>query len=144
MSKDKLVIGLAVTLTDKQRKSLHKAIHKTVASQIKKAESANNKKKETKKTTGSSTVTVKKKIANLEVIFRNTDPGLSELKAILNDEEQTINQSDTITFSNVQSGDIIIIQGESLGSTTVTIDVSAEPIQFNFVPGNFNGNFFID
>jgi hypothetical protein len=143
MSKDKLVIGLAVSLTDKQRKSLHKAIHKTIASQIKKAETA-NKKKQTKRTTRSSTVTVKKKIAHLEVIFRNTDPGLSKLKAILNDEEQTINQSDTITFSNVQSGDIIIIQGTSLGSTTVTIDVSAEPIQFNFVPGNFNGNFFID
>ncbi|MDQ3683055.1 MAG: hypothetical protein M3352_08300 [Bacteroidota bacterium] len=144
MSKDKLVIGLAVTLTDKQRKSLHKAIHKTIASQIKKVEAANSKKRETTRRTRSATVTVKKKIANIEVIFRNTDPGLSELKAILNSEEQTIDQSGTITFSNVQSGDIIIIQGTSLGSTTVTIDVSAEPIQFNFEPGNFNGNFFID
>ncbi|MFN2440067.1 MAG: hypothetical protein ABR503_12765 [Chitinophagaceae bacterium] len=144
MAKDKLVIGLAVSLTDRQRKSLHKAIHKTIASQIKRAETANNKKKQTKRTTRSLTATVKKKTANLEVIFRNTEPGLSELTAILNSEEQTITQSDTIPFSNVQSGDIIIIQGTSLGSTTVTIDISAEPIQFNFEPGNFNGNFFID
>ncbi|HVE60940.1 MAG TPA: hypothetical protein VNA26_03925 [Chitinophagaceae bacterium] len=144
MAKDKLVIGLAVSLTDRQRKRLHKAIHKTIASQIKRAETANNKRKQPKRATRSATATVKKKTANLEVTFRNTEPGLSELTAILNSEEQTITESGTITFPNVQSGDIIIIQGTSLGSTTVTIDISAEPIQFNFEPGNFNGNFFID
>jgi hypothetical protein len=144
MSKDKIVIGLEVSLTDKQRKSLHKAIHKTIAAQIKKAETASAKKKETTRRTRGATVTIEKKTANLEVTFRNVNPGLSELTAILNNEEETLDQSGTITFPEVQSGDIIIIQGTSLGTTTVTIDVSAEPIQFNFQPGNFNGNFFID
>jgi len=141
MPKNKLSIDLNVELTEKQRQRLHKAIHKTISAHLKKTETASVKKE--RKTARSLTADNVMKV-NLDASFTNTNPGLSELKAILNDEEKTITESGKISFDKVQSGDIIIIQGESLGKTTVTIDVSAEPIQFNFEPGNFNGNFFID
>jgi lysyl-tRNA synthetase class II len=148
MSKNKLVIDLRrITLTDKQRKSLHTAIHTAVTKEMKKISVSESKK--TKAAPGSKKSTleiaeVKTTTATLTITFNNVNPGLSELNAILNDEQKTIDQSGDITFNNIQSGDIIEINGESLGTTTVTIDVSADPVQMNFSPGHFNENFFIN
>lgn len=150
MSKNKLIIDLRrIKLSDKQSKDLHQAIHEVVTTQLDKlADSRGNKNKTAKKESDnvettfaadSTTIT-----ANLNVKFFNVNPGKSELKAILNDEEQVIDRSGIISFSNVESGNIIVIQGKSLGITTVTIDISADPTQMNFSPGHFNDNFFIN
>lgn len=137
MAKNKLVISLGVDLSAKQRQRLHKALHKTVSSQLKKLKTVAAKRAMKKAAAAGMTV-------HLHADFSSTNPGLSEFKAILNDDEKTLDQSGTVSFDNVQSGDIIAIQVDSDGSSTITIDVSADPTQFNFGPGNHNGNFFID
>jgi hypothetical protein len=82
--------------------------------------------------------------ANLKITFTNTEPGLSSVTATSNGEDKTISQSDTITFQNVKTGDTIKVKGNSLGSTTITIDIDADPTQMNFDPGKINGSFFIN
>jgi hypothetical protein len=146
-NKNKLVIDLRrVNLSDKQSKDLHKAIHKAITTQLGKFDIANNKEKPAADAVKS--ITTKAAVAtmtvNLNVTFINTIPGKSELTAILNEEEKTIDRSGVISFKNAESGDIIVIQGTSLGMTTVTIDVGADPTQMNFLPGRFNDNFFIN
>jgi len=148
MSKNKLVIDLRrIALTDEQRRVLHNAIHKAVTAQLKKIESTGKKKKKPKKGVmklAPEKAEVQTMTTHLEVAFLATNPGLSKLTAILNGQKQTITKSGTITLTNVESSDIILIQGESLGMTTVTIDISAEPMQMSFSPGSFNDNFFIN
>ena len=143
MSKNKLVLDLGnIPLTAKQRKALHNAIHRTVTNQLKKAETG--KKSAPPKTARRATARAAAAgTANLQVTFFNTEPGDSELIATLKEESKTVNESGKIRFQNVQSGDIITIEGTSLGTTTVTIDISAEPVQMAFTPGNFADNFFI-
>ena len=142
MSKNKIVIDLRrLSLTDKQRKELHENLHKTVVSNLKKFGKD--------KKAGSSarrrlSAAANTKTATLAVSFTNTNPNKSDLKASLNNEEHELHSSGTITFQSVQSGDIIEVSGESLGTTTVTIDVSADPVQMNFSPGHFNDDFFIN
>ena len=147
MSKNKIIIDLRrIALTDKQRKNIHEALHKAVLNQLKKNDNNDGGKNKSKKSTKGllKAATSLAKTANLKVDFTSTNPTLSELKAILNNEEQTITKSGTITFNNVQPGDIIIVQGESLGTTLVTIDISADPTLMTFKPGHFNDNFFIN
>lgn len=166
MNQNKLTIDLRrVPLTDKELKEVHDAIHNTVAGKMKKFAAAKEKKKAAKKTAAKKPVKSKKaaaglesfatmaeapaaavatKTANISVKFTNTVPGKSELTAIFNDESKTLTQTGKITFAGVNSADMIGIQGKSLGTTTVTIDLSADPMQMNFGPGHFNDNFFIN
>jgi hypothetical protein len=147
MNRNKIVIDMTkVQLNDAQRKKLHEAIHLTVLRQLKKIKPEKIKKRgPLKLKRGSlSAREIQTKTANLKIDFTNTNPGLSELTATLNEQSQTVTESTTITFTNVQSGDIIKVKGESLGITTVTIDIDANPTQMNFIPGHFNDNFFIN
>jgi hypothetical protein len=82
--------------------------------------------------------------ATLTITFTNVNPGLSKLTAIHKGERKTVKQSDEISFGDVESGDLILIQGKSLGTTNVKIDVSADPAEMNFDPGKFNDNFSIN
>lgn len=84
------------------------------------------------------------KTANIKVTFSSTIPGKSGLTAIHNGVSKNLNQTGSLPITGVASGDIIIIQGQSLGTTTVTIDIGADPTQMNFGPGHFNDNFFIN
>lgn len=164
MNRNKLTIDLRrIALTDKQLKDLHNAIHKTVATQLQKADKVKPAKKQSplkvKKSnkpasglesleaappTGIAAAAAATKTANLSITFTNTNPGKSDLTAILNGVSKNVKQTGSLTFAGVNSGDIIIIQGKSLGMTTVTIDISADPMQMNFGPGHFNDNFFIN
>lgn len=162
MNRNKLTIDLRrIALTDKQLKDLHNAIHKTVATHLQKAEKANaakkpaaSKAKKPKKAAPmlegveapppAAAAATATKTANLSITFTNTNPGKSDLTAILNGVSKNVKQSGTLSFPGVNSGDIIIVQGKSLGTTTVTIDISADPMQMNFGPGHFNDNFFIN
>jgi hypothetical protein len=83
--------------------------------------------------------------ASLLVIFRNVDAGLSDFTATCNGASQTIHESDTISFGNVKTGDTILINGDSAGTTDVTISgVNALPMQMSFVEGqHINGIFLI-
>jgi hypothetical protein len=83
--------------------------------------------------------------ASLLVIFRNVDSGLSDFTATCNGASQTIHESDTISFGNVKTGDTILINGDSAGTTDVTISgVNALPMQMSFVEGqHINGIFLI-
>lgn len=167
MNQNKLTIDLRrVPLTDKQLKEVHNAIHKAVASQLDKIEKAKEKaaakkpRSKAKKATKSkkaaadlesfasmaeaAPVAVATKTANINVKFTNTIPGKSELTAILKGNRKTLTQSGTITFTGVNSNDMILIQNTSLGTTTVTIDISADPTQMNFGPGSGNDQFFIN
>jgi hypothetical protein len=150
MNRNKLTIDLRrIALTDKQLKDLHNAIHKTVATHLQKAEKAKSAKKKAAPVLeaappDTAAITTATKTANLSITFTNTNPGKSDLTAILNGVSKNIKQTGSITFAGVNSGDIVIIQGKSLGMTTVTIDISADPMQMNFGPGHFNDNFFIN
>jgi len=90
-------------------------------------------------------VPVATQVANLVVKFHNADAGLSDLTATHNNASQTINESGTISFSNVKTGDTILINGDSAGSTNVKINgVQAVPMEMNFDAGqHINGLFLI-
>jgi hypothetical protein len=152
MNQNKLTIDLRrVALTDKQVQDLHNAIHKTVATHLEKAAKARPPKKTAKakkppiNLEGTNvTAAAGTKTANIKVTFTNTNPGKSDLTAIHNGVSQNLKQTGSVSFAGVSSNDIIIIQGKSLGMTTVTIDIGADPMQMNFGPGHFNDNFFIN
>jgi hypothetical protein len=81
--------------------------------------------------------------AKLVVEFRNVDAGLSDFTATHNGAEQTIHESDTISFNNVKTNDTILIKGDSAGSTNVKITgVTAEPMQMDFDAGQHIGGLF--
>jgi len=141
MSKNKIVIDLRRTpLTPDQTTDLHAALHKTIVSQLKKAAAAPPPPKSKAKLA----VAAAPQTAVLTVTITGTNPGLSNISANLNGTVKSITKSGTISFDNVNSGDIIAISGDSLGTTSITISVSADPINMNFPPGHINGNFFIN
>ena len=145
-SKNQLIIDMGdVKLTDKQMKSLQKAIHKAVAQKIKQAKPAEDKPAAAGGPPLAAKVEVAGKTAALQVDFNNVDPGLSNLTATCNGESKTITQSDTISFDNVKPNDTIVIKGSGAGSKTVTISgVNALPMQMNFAEGqHVNGIFLI-
>jgi len=148
MSNDKLIIDLRrLNLSNKQRQALHNAIHKTVTKQLEKIPDAAEEPSvppAAVMTRGGGAAAPLTMTAKLHVTFFNVDPGNSELTAILNDEKQTLNQSGIISFNNVKSADMILIQVKSLGKSTITIDVSADPMQMSFPPGKFNDQFFVN
>lgn len=145
MKKNQLTIDLGkINLTPSQRKALHTAIHDTVANNMNdiavtaatlKAGIAVSSRPPTK---------AKSVAANLMITFTNTEPGLSSLTATSKGESKTISQSGSIRFQKVETGDTIMVNGSSLGNTTITIDIDADPTQMNFDPGMFNGSFFIN
>ena len=91
--------------------------------------------------------TVVSKTAILTATFKNTIPGRSSLVARSGSQpgqtSEPIDRSGTITMTNLKSGQEIALKGNSLGSTTVTIDIDADPKQLDFEPGKINGSFFI-
>jgi hypothetical protein len=84
-------------------------------------------------------------VANLVVEFHNVDAGLSDFTATHSGASQTVHESSTISFSNVQTNDTILISGNSAGSTLVKISgVQAVPMEMNFAAGqHINGLFLI-
>lgn len=83
-------------------------------------------------------------VANLAVEFHNTDAGLSDFTATHNGASQTINESGTISFSNVNTNDTILIKGDSTGRTNVKISgVQAVPMEMNFDAGQHIGGLFL-
>jgi len=153
--KNQLVIDLGkVTLTKEQRKKLQAGIHKAVAAKMKGIQAANKKESKAANNNKETAIApaapkaVAKAItgvtANIEVTFTNTNPGVSDLTATLRGKQKKLDQSGTIIFDNVRTADIILIQSDSLGSTTATIDISADPMQLNFPPGAHSGSFFIN
>lgn len=81
--------------------------------------------------------------ATISATFTNVNPGLSELNATFNGVKKTLTQSGTLGFDNVVSGDVIMIQGKSLGTADISIDVPASPPKMKLSPGTFNFNFII-
>jgi hypothetical protein len=143
MKRKKLTIDLGnMPLTDVQLKKLLAEIHTTVEGNLKKI------KKPLKITAGKPPVGLEAApltsvTATISATFTNTNPGLSEVNATFNGVTKKITQTDTIVFDKVSSGDVIMIQGKSLGTSDISIDIEASPRQMKFVPGTFNFNFFI-
>ena len=81
--------------------------------------------------------------AIITVTFSNTNPGVSSVTATHSGEAKTLTQSGTITFNHVLAGDIIMMQGKSLGDSEFKIDISATPQDKKFPPGKINFNFII-
>jgi flagellar hook-length control protein FliK len=150
--KKQIVIDVSkFKLTDSQLAGLQMGIHKTVARAMQDAKVGNVAPITKTRTAGAKTKfeSVGAAVplgmnANLAVTFTNTEPGASTLTASLGTQKQTIDRTTKITLNNVQTGDTIRIKGNSLGNTTVTIDISADPAQFIFPPGKINGSFFIN
>lgn len=81
MPKSKIIISLGLELSASQRQRLHKALHKTVWSQINKIKSSAGKKSKKK-------IEAEGMAVNVHADFSSTNPGLSELTAIWNDEKK--------------------------------------------------------
>jgi len=138
--KNQIVIDLGkIALTPVQRQKLQNEIHKTVAGQMGAIDAANSTSTPAKVGATPAAIT-----ANIQATFTNTNPGVSSLTATLNSTQKTLSQSGTVSFTGVQSGDIILVQVDSLGSATITIDVNATPAQMNFPPGSHSKNFIIN
>jgi len=143
MKRKKLTIDLGnTTISDPQMKKLLADVHTAVKTNLAKMQPPAAKKKiPVKKTLSAAapaTIT-----ATITATFNNTNPGLSELIAICNGSTKKLSQSGDISFPNLISGDVIIIQGKSLGNSDISIDVKASPMQMKFVPGTFNFNFIL-
>ena len=81
--------------------------------------------------------------AVITATFTHTDPGDSTVTATHGVISKTIEKTDTIRFDNVQIGEIIMMQGKSLGSSDFTINVKASPASQQLGPGRINFNFII-
>lgn len=144
MKRKKLTIDLGNTpLTDPQMKKLLADVHTAVKGNLKSINTpAKAKSKPVAKSLAASpappTAT-----ATISATFTSTNPGLSELNATLNGVTKKLTQTGDIEFSNAITGDVILVQGKSLGTADISIDVKASPQQMKFVPGTFNFNFFI-
>lgn len=137
--KNKLIINLGnLPLTDEQRKALLDAVHKTVDNQLEADAAAAQPRgltREARSETGGS--------ATITATFRNTNPGLSELTATHNGQTKTITQSGTLDLLNVKKGEVIMVQGKSLGKADISIDREADPQSMKAEPGIIAFNFFI-
>ena len=148
MAKNKFIIDLKdLNLSKQQRSSLNTAIHSAVSRKLKSlgakdGATATIEKPRTNR--GFSLAPATGVTATLKVTFTEVDPKLSIVTATYNAVAKKVNKSDTIQFENVLPGKRIKIQGNSLGFTTITIDIDAEPTQLNFNKGKINGEFFID
>lgn len=145
MKTKKLTIDLGNNkLTDAQMKKLlaavHTAVNKTVI--VKKKRAPKVKSQPPGVATDAGPIPPVK-AAVITATFTNVNPGLSSLNATLNGVTKKLSQSGTLKFDVVASGDIIMIQGKSLGNSAIAIDVPATPQQKSFVPGTFNFNFLI-
>lgn len=145
MRAKKIIISLRnPALTREHIKKLYAATGKAVEGELKKLRKANGctlqhvKIKKDRMGYTDDPVTV-----NIDVEFSYTEPGFSELTAILNNGKKTIDHSGTITLSGIQSDDDILIQGSSLGKTNVKINVAAKPQRLDFEPGHFDDFFTI-
>lgn len=81
--------------------------------------------------------------AIITATFSKTEPGDSKVTATHGATSKTIDKTETIKFDNVQSGEMIMIQGKSLGSSDFAIDVDASPVSKHLDPGKINFNFII-
>jgi hypothetical protein len=146
--KNKIILDLGkVELTREQRKLLQAGIHKTVAAKMKSIHAFNKQKiknEAPKLLSDTEPVSIAQSTATIDVSFTNVNPGASELTATCKGQQKKIMQSSSISFKNISTGDTILIQVDSLGSTTATIDISADPAQMNFPPGSHGGTFFIN
>ena len=152
MSNNKLVIDLRrFKLTNPQRQALHNAIHKAVVKQLEKFLNSPEEDEPEEEadapaiaSRGMEAAAIRSATANLHVTFLNTNPGLSNLTAILNGEKKSVTETGEISFSNVESGDLILLQKTGNGNCLITIDIGAVPMQVSFPPGKFNDQFFIN
>ncbi|MEO7313211.1 MAG: hypothetical protein ABIX01_22690 [Chitinophagaceae bacterium] len=144
MKTKKITVDLGnVKLTDAEMESLLEAVHKTVNEKLKNSRQAIIKKLEIIADESSFETGTATKTATITAIFTNVDPGLSSLKASFNGATKELTQSGTLSFDGVASGDIISIQGKSLGTAEISIDIDAIPKSQKFKPGTFNFDFFI-
>lgn len=144
MKRKKLTVDLGnIPLTDAQHKKLLADIHSAVKLTLKKALPAVKPSKPAPKKRLAAAAPAPGVTATISATFTNTNPGLSELNATFNGKTQKITQTDTITIENVRKGDAIMIDGKSLGSADISIDLQATPQQMKFAPGTFNFMFFI-
>jgi len=134
-----LIIDLKnIELTGAQRKKLHKALHKVVATQIKTLPAAAKASK-----AGAQNLTPAAGTpANFEVTFSNATVNKSTVTITSRAGSKTLQKSGTVKL-NVRSGELVTVTGSSPGNTTVTIDVNAKPMQLNFEQGQIDGVFFI-
>jgi hypothetical protein len=83
------------------------------------------------------------KTAIITVTFAGVSSGNSQIRASLNGVNKDLTSSGNITFTGVESDDVIGIDGSSPGRTRVRINIDSTPTEFNFT-GNFNDNFIIN
>ncbi len=141
--KNQIIIDLGeIKLTNEQRMKLNNTLHEAVFKNVKSIEK--NMKLKGPKPVGTFSKSMTNTVS-LKVSFRDVNPGLSSLTATHDNTEHTINQSNTMTFNNVKTADTIDIDGDSAGSTTITvIGANSKPMQMSFAPGqHISGSFFI-
>jgi len=139
--KNQIVLDLGqINLTPAARKRLQNEIHKTVSAQLQTIKNVAPKAVQPA-AVGATPPTM---TAHIQATITSANPGVTALTATLNGTQQTLNQSGTLTFQGVQSDDVILIQVDSLGTATITIDVAATPAQMNFPPGAHSKSFIIN
>ncbi len=145
MKRKKLTVDLGNTpLTDAQHKKLLADVHAAVKANLKKVlPAAKPAKPAPKKRLAAAPAPALTATATISATFTNVNPGLSELNATFNGKTQQITQTGTITINNIRKGDAIMIDGKSLGTADISIDLKASPQQMKFAPGTFNFMFFI-
>ena len=133
-------------LSQKEFKKVMDAVHKTVNNELNSITPPPERKPRsriTKSTARSARAITAVATATISATFTNTDPGLSLLNAKHKGVVKTLTQSGFLVFNNVSTGDTIRIQGKSLGTSEISIDVPASPQAKKFGPGTFNFNFII-
>lgn len=141
VKKNKFTVDLGkLNLNDEERFKLLDAVQKTVSREQK---TVGEKPQEKAAASAPMKATVAVAGATISATFRNVNPGLSELTATHNGVEKTITQSGTIDLANVKKGEIIMVQGKSLGKADISIDREADPQAMKFNPGVILFNFFI-
>lgn len=144
MKRKKFTIDLGYSqLTDNRMKKLLSDIHSAVNKNLKKNKTTSTVKSKPRGRILNVETSAQKVTATIMATFTQANPGLSELHATLQGVTKKLTQTGTLEFINVATGDVIMIQGKSLGNSEISIDVKASPPKMKFAPGTFNFNFFI-
>lgn len=131
--KNQIIIDLSkMKLSSVQRKAIQDALHTTVVKQLKKLTEDDTDDDDSKE-----------KVATLKVKFESATQNVVTATHNLKDK-QTVTKSGKISFKNVVIGDSIEVKGTSLGITTISIDVDADPTSKTFPIGKIGIIFTIN
>lgn len=81
---------------------------------------------------------------NVKIVFTGGTPNAVDVTLNLG-QTKHVSSTQTVTYNNVNSNDVIDVNGHALATTRITIDQPATPATpFIVVPGPVNANFTIN